>query len=137
MRKVCRAAKIDGDSIDKILTHYTTFKDRLKDVVQCSEEDELVRRFEIHRFQTHNCSNECDKNCPDKDKVIMPRLPILLKIVHLFYKEPSLYLGLEGFLALFLRCLFKTHAEVCAESMGNLVDLHCDKRRGGGVGGYW
>ena len=90
MRKVCRAAKIEGDSIDKILTKYCTFKDRLKAVVQCSEEDELVRRFEIHLFQTHNCSNECDKNCPDKDKVIMPRLPILLKIVNLFYKEPSL-----------------------------------------------
>ena len=37
--------------------------------------------------------------------------------LHLFLKESSLYTGLEDFLALFLRCLVKTHAEGVAESM--------------------
>ena len=122
--------RILSSTLSLTKTVLAEFKFRLKAVVQCSEGDELLRRFETHLFQTHNCSNECDKNCPAKDKVSMPRLPIFLKIVHLFYKEPSLYLGLEDFLALFLRCLVKTHAEGCAESMGNLVDMHCDKRRG-------
>ena len=130
MKILCRAAKIDEDNTDKILTQYNMFKDRLKAVVQCSEDDELVKRFDIYLFKTHKCSKECGRSCPDIDKVIMPRIPKLFKIVHLFYKEPSLYLGLEEFLALFLKCLVKTHAEGCAESMGNLVDMHCDKRRG-------
>ena len=64
------------------------------------------------------------------DQVIVPRIPNMFKIVHLFYKEPSLYHGVEKFLQLFLRCIVKTHAEGCAESMGNLVDMHSDKRRG-------
>jgi hypothetical protein len=39
-------------------------------------------------------------------------------------------LGIEDFLQLFLRCIVKTHAEGCAESMGNLVDMNSDKKRG-------
>ena len=31
---------------------------------------------------------------------------------------------------LFLRCATKTHAEGVAESMGNIIDIHCGKRRG-------
>ena len=127
---LCRAAKIDEDNVAQVLTQYSMFKEKLKAVAECSEDDEVVKRFEMYLFQTHKCSKECDKNCPNIDKVIFPRIPDLFKIVHLFYKEPSLYLGLEEFLALFLRCMVKTHAEGCAESMGNLVDMHCDKRRG-------
>ena len=107
---LCRAAKADQDNTDKILTQYIIFQDRLKAIVQCHEDDDLVKRFETYLFQTHKCSKSCDKNCSDVDKVLMPRIPQLFKIVHLFYKEPSLYLGLEEFLALFLRCLVKTHA---------------------------
>ena len=32
-----------------------------------------------------------------------------------------------------LRCLLKTHAETVAESMGNLVDMYCEKRKGLGI----
>ena len=32
-----------------------------------------------------------------------------------------------------LRCVIKTHAETVVESMGNLVDMHCEKRRGLGI----
>ena len=34
---------------------------------------------------------------------------------------------------LFLRCALKTHVESVAESMGSIVDLHSEKRRGIGV----
>ena len=56
-----------------------------------------------------------------------------MKFLHLFLKEPELFKGIEVFIHLLLRCVVKTHAETVAESMGNLVDLHCEKRRGLGV----
>ena len=56
-----------------------------------------------------------------------------MKFVHLFLKKEELYLGIEKFLHLLLRCVLKTHAETVAESMGNLIDMHCEKRRGLGV----
>ena len=37
------------------------------------------------------------------------------------------------FLHLLLRCVLKKHAETVAESMGNLMDMHCEKRCGLGV----
>ena len=127
---LCRAERVDGNTTNKVLTQYITFIERLKAVAECTEDDDLVKRFETLLFQTHECCKACNRGCPNKDKVIMPRKPEYFKILHLFYKEPSLYLGLEEFLALYLRCLVKTHAEGCAESMGNIVEVHCDKRRG-------
>ena len=56
-----------------------------------------------------------------------------MKFLHLFLKKEELFTGISCFLHLFLRCLMKTHAETIAESMGNLVDLHCEKRRGLGI----
>ena len=44
--------------------------------------------------------------------------------------ENSLYSGLQDFLHLYLRCLVKTHAEGVVESMGNVVEIHSDPRRG-------
>ena len=54
----------------------------------------------------------------------------MFKFLHLFLKEPSLYFGLEDFLSLFLRCVVKTHAGGVAESMGNIIEIQSDKRRG-------
>ena len=102
----------------------------MKKDVQCEENDEVVKRLERFLFQIHICSQDCPKECLEIEQVIVPRIPIMFKIVHLFYKEPSLYHGVEHFLQLFLRCIVKTHAEGCAESMGNLVDMHSDKRTG-------
>ena len=73
------------------------------------------------------------KTCKERNKVAEPRAPIAMKFLHLFLKESELHEGVEAFLHLLLRCTIKTHAETVAESMGNLVDLHCDKRRGLGV----
>ena len=56
-----------------------------------------------------------------------------MKFVQLFLKKSELYTGIESFLHLLLRCIVKTHAETVAESMGNIVDLHCEKRRGLGI----
>ena len=39
-------------------------------------------------------------------------------------------MGIEDFLSIFLRCIVKTHAEGCAESKGNIVDMHSDKSMG-------
>ena len=130
IKALCKAGKVDNAKIEAVVKQYNSFKDKLINVVKCDEKDEVVKRFETFLFETHSCSKDCQKGCSDKDKVILPRIPVMFKIVHLFFKEPSLYLGLEDFLSLFLRCIVKTHAEGCAESMGNLVDMHCDKRRG-------
>ena len=130
MKALCKAGKVDNAKIEGVIEQYNSFKDKLINVVKCDGKDEVVKRFETFLFETHSCSKNCQKGCSDKDKVILPRIPVMFKIVHLFFKEPSLYLGLEDFLSLFLRCIVKTHAEGCAESMGNLVDMHSDKRRG-------
>lgn len=47
----------------------------------------------------------------------------------MFMREPHLYTGIGNFLHILLRCATKTHAEGVAESMGNLVDMHSNKRR--------
>ena len=53
-----------------------------------------------------------------------------MKILHLFLKESLLFNGVSSFLHLFLRCAMKTHSEGVAESMGNYVEMHAEKRRG-------
>ena len=53
-----------------------------------------------------------------------------MKFLHLYIKEKELFQGHENFLHFFLRCTVKTHAEGVAESMGSVMDLQSDKRRG-------
>ena len=53
-----------------------------------------------------------------------------MKVLHLFLKNEFLFSGIEKFLAIFTKCAVKTHAEGVAESMGNYVDIHSEKRRG-------
>ena len=60
----------------------------------------------------------------------MPLKIINMKVLHLFLKEAALYSGVEQFLSIFIQCAVKTHAEGVAESMGNYVDIHAEKRRG-------
>ena len=48
----------------------------------------------------------------------------------MFLKYDLLYSEIEDFLYLFLRCALKAHVESVAESMGSIIDLHSDKRRG-------
>ena len=53
-----------------------------------------------------------------------------MKFLHLILQEQDLFDGMQSFLHFMLRCLVKTHAETVAESMGNLIDMYSDKRRG-------
>ena len=53
-----------------------------------------------------------------------------MKVLHLFLKTPELYEGLENILDLYVSVATKTHAEGVAESMGNFVDIHAEKKRG-------
>ena len=89
-------------------------------------------------YETHQCSSECNvklyKDCKQFQKVKEPRVVILLKFYHLFLREEDLYTGIEDFLHFILRCATKTHAEGVAESMGNYVEMHSDKRRGLDIG---
>ena len=69
----------------------------------------------------------------DQGKVVFPKVPISIKVLHLFLKKEELFVGIKSSLHLFVRCLMKTHAETIAESMGNLVDMHWEKRRDLGI----
>ena len=53
-----------------------------------------------------------------------------MKVLHLFWKSEDLYEGLSDFLHLFVSAANKTHAEGVAESMGNYVEMHAEKKRG-------
>ena len=128
LKKLVKAARIE--TVDNVLKQYDVFKDRFKEVVKSNDENDVVKRFESLLFQVHSCSSDCARKCSQKDQPLNPRVPNLFKILHLFFKEPSLYEGLEDFLSFLLRCIVKTHAEGCAESMGNIVEMHSDKRRG-------
>ena len=136
LRKVMKKAKYGEEDVEKIVKQYDTFKKRFKDTVKAGgeneESEEIVKRFQHLIFMTHTCIPDCQnvvKKFPERGKVkVCPKN--VMKFFHLFFKEPSLYSGLQDFLHLFLRYLVKTHAEGVVESMGNYVELHGDKRRG-------
>ena len=130
LKIILNTAKYNDDHQAKILEQYEMFKLKVKDILEKgNENNEVLKRFEHLLFQTHACSTECDKKCPDKGKIVEPRVLIPMKLLHLFLKEPALYQGLKEFLHLYLCCLVKTHAEGVAESMGNVIEIHGDKRR--------
>ena len=98
------------------------------------QENPMLRNVEQFCYETHQCSSGCNvkhyKDCEQFQKLKEPRVVISLKFYHLFLREKDLYTGIEDFLHFFLRCATKTHAEGVAESMGNNVEMHSDKRRG-------
>ena len=98
------------------------------------QENPQLRNVEHLCYETHQCSSECNvkhyKDCKQFQKVKEPRVVISLKFYHLFLREEDLYTGIEDFLHFFLRCATKTHAE----SMGNHVEMHSDKRKGLDIG---
>ena len=105
--------------------------------MKSKSESDLIRIHEHHLFTVHECNKECTaktkKTCKEKDKVVFPRMPIPIKFLHLFYKKEELHSDIHHFLHFMLRCLVKNHAETVVESMGNLVDMHSEKRRGLGI----
>ena len=136
--KILKKANYSPEDASKVLEEYIIFKRRVNILDQSDKSSsELMRMNEHHMYMLHKCTAQCAakyrNTCADRNKVALPKTPIAMKFLHLFLREPELYRGIENFLHLLLRCVLKTHAETVAESMGNLVDLHCDKRRGLGV----
>ena len=85
-------------------------------------------------WETHKCTDGCNVRrqvqCADYQKVLEPKEVRTMKVLHLFLKSETLYEGLPNFLHLFLSAATKTHAEGVAESMGNYVEMHAEKKRG-------
>ena len=138
LKNVVKKANYPPEDITKILEEYKIFKRRLYSLHQGDKSNrELIRLHEHNLYKLHVCTVQCTakyrKTCKDWSKVAFPKKPIPMKFLHIFLKEPELFKGIEVFLHLLLRCVIKTHAETVAESMGNLLDLHCEKRRGLGV----
>jgi hypothetical protein len=131
LRNVMNKAQYDQGEQRKIVEEYEVFKSRMKDLNDPKSETEVgeIRtRFEHILFKTHSCHPGCKKIlqadggrgpgsrimvCPDKGNLLQPREPRLMKMLHLMYKEPSLYIGIKHFLHLFLRYkLYKCQSEV-------------------------
>ena len=106
-------AKYSEEEQKQIVIEYEVFKDRLKDMMRSDGKNkEIVTRFQHLLFKTQTCHAGCRKVfikekgkmvCPENDQILQPLKPELMKIIHIFYKEPSLYSGIQNFLYLFLR----------------------------------
>ena len=121
LKNIMKKAKYTNNEQDKIIVEYEIFKRKIKEMNNVegeSEKTEIERRFEHHLFQTHTCQSSCTKVfkkvrekhdikvCPKAGTVLQPRMPNLMKFVHLFCKEPSLYTDVKRFLHLLLRLYF-------------------------------
>ena len=121
LKNIMKKAKYTKNGQDTIIKKYETFQRIIKEmnnVESESESTEIVRRFEHLLFQTHTCENSCTKVfkkrigindikvCPKSGTIFQPRKPNLMKFVHLFCKEPSLYKDVKSFLHLLLRFNF-------------------------------
>lgn len=117
---------------EKILEESDIFKQRF--IAMLDDNSLLMRNSESFLYESHKCTVDCGvqsyKDCNKYQKISQPKKIIEIKWYHLFLREPELFTGIENFLHLFLKCVTKTHAEGVAESMGNILDMHCDKRRG-------
>ena len=59
LKKLCKTAKVDNDTVGDVIKQYEVFKERVKKVVQCEEYNEVVKRFERFLFQIHSSSQDC------------------------------------------------------------------------------
>ena len=135
LKKLMKKAKYDDVKIKETLKEYNIFKERAHNLNKCEEQtSDMMKMFEHVLYKTHECNETCtakyNKTCKEKGKVILPKQFIPMKFLHIFLKEKDLYTGIHNFLHFLLRCVMKTHAEGVAESMGNYIEMHCDKRRG-------
>ena len=131
LKSIAKIDKYSENDVEEIMKQYKLFIQRFRGLVESDGENkDIINRFEHILFETHQCCKSCEKKCLKAGKVLDPREPNLFKLFHLFLKEPNFYNGLHDFLHFFLRCLMKTHAEGVAESMGNIMEINGDKRRG-------
>ena len=81
-------------------------------------------------METHKCGVTRQAQSENYHKVDEPKVVNTMKLLHLFLKSEELYECLPNFLHLFVSAATKTHAEGVAESMGNYVEMHAEKKRG-------
>ena len=93
------------------------------------DKSDARKNFEHILFDIHLCKGD-KQNRKDFDKVQFPLKINNMKVLHLFLENEFFFSGIEKFLAIFTKCAVKTHAERGAESMGNYVNIHSEKRRG-------
>ena len=130
--KLCRIAGISSDLMKSLQQQYNLFKFRVLGIIK-DENSDIRVKYEHILFEVHQCDDSCNtrlkKGCALFNKLKQPLRLINMKVLHLFLKEESLYSGIELFLSIFVKCAVKTHAEGVAESMGNYIDIHSEKRR--------
>ena len=116
LRMVMKTAKYEEEEKEMVVKEYEVFKERVKDMNKVGgENEEVVKRFEHLLFEAHTCHPDCvkverrvpgkhpTKVCSEKGKIPMPRVPKLIKFLHLILKEPSLFVDIPNFLHLYLR----------------------------------
>ena len=116
LRMVMKTAKYEEEEKEMVVKEYEVFKERVKDMNKVGgENEEVVKRFEHLLFEAHTCHPDCvkverrvpgkhpTKVCSEKGKIPMPRVPKLIKFLHLILKEPSLFVDNPNFLHLYLR----------------------------------
>ena len=136
LQELLMIAKYDDEDIRQIKQEFKEFKERLCTLHTATrEESDLLRRYEHLIYNIHDCSQRyCQttqrKKCKESGNLLIPKIPKPIKFLHIFMKEMTLYQGVERFLHFLLRCSVKTHAEGVAESMGNYIEMHSEKRRG-------
>ena len=132
LKKVMGFAKVNDEQQRNIIAQYSIFKQRLLEIT--SDHNQNCPENNIYLYKAHHCSKLCTSSrpqlCKDFQSIELPKKLITAKFLHMFLKYSSLYSGIEDLLHLFLRCALKTHVESVAESMGSIIDLHSDKRRG-------
>ena len=137
--KIMELAGITSGLQTEICLQYNIFKERFLDVVSIGAQDESDKYLKEphHIFEMHTCSKLCKVSEAKKVSTCLKRLKpehsrkiVTTKVLHTFLRNEALYTGIEEFLHSFLRCALKTHVESVAESMGSIIDMHSDKRRG-------
>ena len=116
LKMVMSRAKYGEEEQQQIVKEYELFKERVKDMNNPQGEyEEIVSRFEHILFKTHTCQPDCVKVvkkvpgkhdtlvCSEKGKIVQPRKPELMKLLHVIFKEPFLYMDIQNFLHLLLR----------------------------------
>ena len=139
LTRILMKAKYSDSEAEVVIKEYKVFKERLHKFSNLKkEENDLMRLHEHLLYATHECDHGCmvktKAKCKQHGHVVLPRQPLPFRFLHLFLKKEELYEGTHNFLHFLLRCVIKTHAETVVESMGNLIEMHSEKRRGLGIG---
>ena len=124
------------ENTTSIQHQYLVFKQRVLELLsdKGGKFDQIHGENEHLLWETHKCTLECNvkrqSQCQNYQKLVEPKKVKTMKVLHLFLKTPELYDGLHDFLHLYVSVATKTHAEGVAESMGNFVEIHSEKKRG-------